>query len=328
MGQGVHGVGGNVLDVFVELAAESLHEVADQERDVFGALAERGDLDGKNIQAVVEVTAEGALGDALRKIHVGGGDDADVHALRAIAAEPLEFLLLKHAKKFRLKFEGKVADFVEEERAAVGEFEAADFLADGAGERSALVAEELGFEKTARNCGAINFDEGATAARTEIMDGAGEELFAGAGFAEEKDGSAGGGSELHLGQGALERGALADDFLKIEFTANFFLEVELFFGELVLQGIDFLEGQSVFNGDSDLRGDLLQELDILRGEGIVPAAGRVESAKGLPVGDERNATDGLHACRAEGADDFVLEAVDFRAAREERLAIGNRPSGR
>jgi len=34
------------------------------------------------------------------------------------------------------------------------------------------------------------------------------------------------------------------------------------------------------------------------------------------VGDERNATDGLHACRAEGADDFVLEAVDFRARAE------------
>jgi len=156
VGQGVHGVGRNVLDVFVELAAELLHEVADEERDVLGALAERRDLNGEDVQAVIEVAAEGALGDALRKIHVGGGDDSDVHALRAIAAEPFEFLLLKHAKKFRLKFEGKVADFVEEERAAIGEFEAADFLTDGAGERAALVAEELGFEKTAGNGGAIN----------------------------------------------------------------------------------------------------------------------------------------------------------------------------
>jgi len=39
----------------------------------------------------------------------------------SIATEPFEFLLLKHAKKLRLKFEGKVADFVEEERATVGE---------------------------------------------------------------------------------------------------------------------------------------------------------------------------------------------------------------
>src|SRR5260370_39924895 len=109
-----------------------------------------------------------------------------------MADEPSEFLFLKHAKKFRLKFEGKVADFVEEEGAAVGEFEAANFLTDGAGEGAALVAEELGFEQTARNGGAINFNEGAIAARTEIMDGAGEELLAGGGFAGAEGGRASG----------------------------------------------------------------------------------------------------------------------------------------
>jgi len=45
--EGVQGIGGNVFDAFVELAAESLHEVANEERDVFGALAESGDLDGE-----------------------------------------------------------------------------------------------------------------------------------------------------------------------------------------------------------------------------------------------------------------------------------------
>src|SRR5260370_6949819 len=128
MGKSVDGVGGNVLDTFIKAAAEFLHEVADQERDVFGALAERGDLDGENVQAVIEVAAEGALCYAFRKIGVGCGDDADVHALGAIAAEPFEFLLLKHAKKFRLKFEGKVAHFVDEERAALGAFEPPEFL--------------------------------------------------------------------------------------------------------------------------------------------------------------------------------------------------------
>src|SRR5260221_5338088 len=49
----VHGVGGDVLDVFVELAAKSLDEVAHKERKIFGALAQRGDLDGENVQAVV-----------------------------------------------------------------------------------------------------------------------------------------------------------------------------------------------------------------------------------------------------------------------------------
>src|SRR5260370_26721444 len=211
MGKSVHGVGGNVLDTFIKAAAEFLHEVADEEREVFGALGERGDLDGENVQGVIEVAAEGALCYAFRKIGVGCGDDADVHALGAIAAEPFEFLLLKHAKKFRLKFEGKVADFVEEKRAAVGEFEAADFLADGAGERTALMAEEFGFEKTAGNGGAIDFNEGAIAARTEIVDGAGEELFAGSGFAQEQDGGAGGGGGRPPTHGARWRGGALRD---------------------------------------------------------------------------------------------------------------------
>src|SRR6266581_2014360 len=54
-GKSVHDVSGDVLDIFVELTAESLHEVANQEREIFGALAERRDLYGENVQAVVEI---------------------------------------------------------------------------------------------------------------------------------------------------------------------------------------------------------------------------------------------------------------------------------
>jgi len=217
-----------------------------------------------------------------------------------------------------LKFERKVANFVEEERAAVGELEAADFLADGAGEGAALVAEEFGFKKTAGDGGAIHFDEGAIAARTEIVNRAGEKFLAGSGFAEEEDGRTGRGSELHLGQGALERGALADDFLKIEFTADFFLKVELFFGELIFQGFDFLEGQSVFDGDGNLRGNGLKELDVLRGERIEPAAREIECAESMAVVDQGDAADGLQAFDAKGADDFRVVTVELGAPARSR----------
>src|SRR4029077_20835621 len=63
--QSVHDVSGDVLDIFVELTAESLHEVANQEGEIFGALAERRDLYGENIQAVVEIAAKGAFGDTF-----------------------------------------------------------------------------------------------------------------------------------------------------------------------------------------------------------------------------------------------------------------------
>jgi len=80
--------------------------------------------------------------------------------------EPFEFLLLKHAEKFRLKFEGKVADFVEEQRPAVGEFEAADFLADGAGERARAHGRRVRIREDRWEwASAINFNEGAIAPR-------------------------------------------------------------------------------------------------------------------------------------------------------------------
>ena len=234
---------------------------------------------------------------------------------------------MKDAKKFGLELEGKVADFVEEEGAAVGELEATNFLADGAGESAAFVAEEFGFEKTTGNGGAIDFDEGAIAARAEIVDGAGEEFLAGAGFAEEQDGGAGGGGKFDLGEGALERGTLANDFLKIEFTANFFFEVELFFGELVFQRFDFLEGQRVFHGDGDLRGDGLEKLDVFRGERIDPAAGEIQGAEGATVVNQRDATDGLQAFGAKGADDFRVEKVELNTSGDEGLAGGDGAAG-
>jgi hypothetical protein len=77
---------------------------------------------------------------------MGCGDQADIHFVSLIAAETLEFLFLKNAQEFRLKLERDVADFIEKERAFVGEFEAACFLGDGAGERAFLVTEALALQ--------------------------------------------------------------------------------------------------------------------------------------------------------------------------------------
>src|SRR6202030_1503532 len=158
VGQRVHGVGGNVFDSFIEAAAEFLDKVADQQRHIFPALAQRGNLNGKNVEAVVQIAAKSALGDQLGKVAVGGGHHANVDALRAVAAQALEFLLLEHAKQFWLQLERNIGNFVEKKGATVGQLEAADFLADGTGEGAAFVAEEFRFEKAGGNCGAIDFN--------------------------------------------------------------------------------------------------------------------------------------------------------------------------
>ncbi len=285
-------------------------------------------MNGKDVEAVVKVAAECALGDELCEIAVGGGDDADVNALCAIAAEALELLLLQNAEEFGLKVERKVGDFVEEESAVIGQFEAADFLRESAGESAALVAEKFGFEKPAGDGGAIDFDESALAARAKIVNGAGDELFAGAGFSGDKDGGSSGSDEFDLREGSFERRAVADNFFEIEFAANFFLEIELFLGKLVIEHVNLFEGQSVFHGDSDLRGDLLEQFDVLRRKSILASASEIESAECAALRNERNAADGLHAFRAERANDFVGESIDLGAAGEKRLARGEADAGR
>jgi len=46
-----------------------------------------------------------------------------------------------------LQLQRKVGDFVEEERAAVSKFKAADFLGERTGKGATFVAEEFGFEQ-------------------------------------------------------------------------------------------------------------------------------------------------------------------------------------
>src|SRR5204862_323005 len=107
----------------------------------FRAFAKGRDLNGENIEAVIKVAAESALAYEFGKVLMGGGDDADIHALCAVAPEALEFLFLQNAQQFGLEVERKVADFIKKERAAVGQFEAADLLIDGPSERALFMAE-------------------------------------------------------------------------------------------------------------------------------------------------------------------------------------------
>ena len=74
-------------------------------------------------------------------------DDADVHADRCAGADAFEHAFLQHTEELGLNLGRHFADLIEQERAVVGQFEAAlaEFL--GAGEGPLFVAEEFGLEK-------------------------------------------------------------------------------------------------------------------------------------------------------------------------------------
>ena len=108
----------------------------------------------------------------------------------------------KHAQQLGLHLQADVADLVEEQRAAVGRLEAADLVADGAGERALDVAEQLAFQQSRRQGGAVDLDEGLAGPRAVLVDGPGQQLLAGAALAADQHGRRAGGHLAHQLQAA------------------------------------------------------------------------------------------------------------------------------
>jgi hypothetical protein len=86
-------------------------------------------------------------GPAACRSAVGRGDHPHVDLDGLVAADALELALLEEAEQLDLGRRREIADLVEEQGAAVRLLEAAFARARRAGERTALVAEELALEQ-------------------------------------------------------------------------------------------------------------------------------------------------------------------------------------
>ena len=94
---------------------------------------------------------------------------------------------LQHAQQLGLLAIGNVADFVEEERAAVRQLEAADAIGLGVGERAFHVAEELALEHALRKRARVDSDQRALCARRKRMEGLRDNFLARAVLAGDQD---------------------------------------------------------------------------------------------------------------------------------------------
>src|ERR1700722_6012532 len=110
-------------------------------------------------------------------------DKADVHMDGLVAAQPLELLFLQRAEQLRLQLQANVADFIEEQSAAIGKLQTAALLHQSAGKCTLLVSEELAFDQPGRNGSTIEPDKRSVPSWTQAMDCAGKQFFAGASLA-------------------------------------------------------------------------------------------------------------------------------------------------
>ena len=120
-------------------------------------------------------------------------------------ADPLELTLLQHAQQLALQFERDFADLVQKQRAAIGEFEAAEPVAQRAGECASGMSEKFALEQFARYRRAIDPDQRAMAALAGLVDGARDQFLAGAGFAGDQHAGVGRRHQLDLAQRLLNR---------------------------------------------------------------------------------------------------------------------------
>ncbi len=118
-------------------------EAVSQVVQIFLPLAQRRQVDGLARQPIVEILSKGALLHKRRQLTPGGRQHTDVHLDRLAAADARDDAVFQHAQEFRLELERHLADFVEENRAALGMLEMSFAHLVGAGERTPLMTEEF-----------------------------------------------------------------------------------------------------------------------------------------------------------------------------------------
>jgi hypothetical protein len=172
-----------------------------------------------------------------------GDQHADVHASGFVSADAFDFAFFENAKKFGLHGDRHIADFVEKKSSAVGLLEFSGVFGGGSSERAFFVAEEFGLDQFSRDGSAIQGDESVFVARRFFVDGAGDELFASTGFAEDTNAGLTGGNAVDLRAQLFHSWAFTDQFVLTETMAEFAIFV-----------LEAREAESIVDGDEQLVG--------------------------------------------------------------------------
>src|SRR5689334_4821016 len=142
----VHGVWMDGRFGSAQFGTVFMEEVADDRRNVFASIAQGWEADDDDAEAIVEVFAKLLLANSVFEIAVSGGQNADIDREGFFATDSLEGFFLQDTHELHLGADSHVPDFVEEDGAAIGLFEAADAAFACAGEGAAFVAEEFAFQ--------------------------------------------------------------------------------------------------------------------------------------------------------------------------------------
>src|SRR5262245_37605090 len=148
-------------------------------------------------------------------------------------ADALEFAFLKNTQQLQLRVERQIPYLVEEDGACVGELEAADPPGQRARERPLLMAEQLRGDQRRRNGGAVDAHERTRRPLRVLVDGARDELLAGAGLSHDQHRRIRRSDLSYLGEHVADRSGAADDLLEVVLLLDLLAQVQVLLFETV-----------------------------------------------------------------------------------------------
>jgi hypothetical protein len=157
-----------------------------QDWNVLASLAQWWQRDRQDIEPVVQIFAELALGDQLLQVTLATRDDPDVDRHHSRPTEALDGTILQHAEQLHLHRQRHVVNVIEEKRAAFRQFETARSIFDRPSEGAPLVTKQFRFDQGLREQSAAHRNEGSVFAAAGLMDEGGGHLFPRAAFARDE----------------------------------------------------------------------------------------------------------------------------------------------
>src|SRR5690348_10712558 len=112
-------------DPLVHRLREFAHEVVHQQRNIVFALPNRRQIDTEYVEPVEQIRPEPSLSDQHFQLSVRRRDASEVHLDGLVSSHAHDLPLLQHAQQVGLCLQTDVPNFIQEHRAAFGNFELA-----------------------------------------------------------------------------------------------------------------------------------------------------------------------------------------------------------
>ena len=234
------------------------HEVLRQRGDVRLAIPQRRHLDRDHVQPVEEVLAELALGDRLREVAVGRGDDAHVHQDRLASADRGDLPIGEGGEEPDLLVQRHLSDLVQEQRATV-RLDEPPVPASHVGRDVRQDAEQLGLDQRLWDGTAVHRHERPGPSGAAVVDDPREHLLPGAVLAGQEHRGAGLRRALCDREDPLHQRARSHDVLRLEAPPHLLTQLEVLVHQLLVGAPDLLLALAVLDRDRHELGEAFEQ---------------------------------------------------------------------